>query len=366
MNAVRLRHARLVAPLLAGVLAAGCAGTVGGDKAGGLAHVAAPVVLRLADTPYDVSDSPAVKYFVRRVEQLSRGTIRIAVTNQWGSYAPDSEVQVIHAVASGRFDLGWVGSRVFDTVGVTSFDALSAPMLIDNYQLEKAVVASSIPSQMLTGIRRVGLAGLGVFGAALRYPISVRRALLAPSDWQKIRFGTYRSGVQEDAIRALGAEPVEAFATDRTDDLASGKIQAFELDLTRYLRAVGVPLAKYVSLNVPLWPEFDVLVANPARLRSLGAQQRRWMREAAADAASRSVELAQDTASVNERACRQGARFRYASPADLAALRRAFTVVYRQLARNPRTSASLDQIQTLKDAPPLGPSVALPRSCSAG
>jgi TRAP-type transport system periplasmic protein len=346
--------------------ASGCADAVGGDKAGGLPDGSGRLVLRLADTPFDVSDSPAVNYFVHRLEQLSGGTIRIAVTNQWGSYTPDSEAQVIRAVASGRFELGWVGSRVFDTVGDRSFDALSAPMLIDNYQLEQAVVAGSMPSRMLTGLKRTGVAGLGVFGAALRYPISVRRALLAPSEWQGVEFGTYRSEVQEETIRALGAEPVAAFATYRTIDVASGKIQAFELDLPRYLRTGGVPLARYVTVNVPLWPEFDVLFANPARLESLSGQQRTWIGEAAADATSRSVGLAQPSADVIKQACKQGARFRYASRADLAGLRRAFTVVYRQLARDPRTATFLKQIESLKSATPSGPPAALPRGCAAG
>jgi TRAP-type transport system periplasmic protein len=365
VNAVRAKRVRVLGPLLVAVFATGCAGMVRGDKAGGLQH-SGPLVLQLADTPYDVSDSPAVEYFVHRLEELSGGTIKIAVRNNFGSYAPDSEVQVIHAVASGRFDLGWVGSRVWDTVHVSSCDALSAPMLIDNYQLEAAIVASSMPSKMLTGLDRAGVVGLAVLGAALRYPISARRALLAPSNWRGLRFGTYRSDVQENAIRALGAVPVEAFGTYRTDDLASGKIQAFELDLTRYLRAVGVSPARYVTLNVPLWPEFDVLFANPARSNALSAEQRMWVREAAADAASRSVALVDGAAGVIEQACRQGARFKYAPRADLAALRRAFTAVYRRLARDPRTGAFLRQIETLKDTLPPGRPVALPPSCSAG
>jgi TRAP-type transport system periplasmic protein len=348
------------------MLATACADNGGGDKAGGLPASAGPLVLRLADTPYDVSDSPAVEFFVHRLEQLSRGTIRIAVTNQLGNYAPDAEVQVIRAVASGGFDLGWVGSRVFDTVGDTSFDALSAPMLIDNYRLENAVVASWIVSQMLTSLNHVGVSGLAVFGAALRYPISARRALLAPSNWQRIRFGTYRSEVQQDTIRALGADPVEAFGTYRTIDVDSGKIQAFELDLRRYLRTGAILLARYVTVNVPLWPEFDVLFANPRRLGSLSVAQRTWIREAAAAAAIRSVGLAHESASEIEQACEEGARFVYASPADLAGLRRAFTVVYQQLAQDPQTNRFLGQIESLKRATPPGPPDAPPRNCRAG
>jgi hypothetical protein len=35
-------------------------------------------------------------------------------------------------IGAGKVDLGWVGTRVFDTLGVASFQAVTAPMLIDN------------------------------------------------------------------------------------------------------------------------------------------------------------------------------------------------------------------------------------------
>ena len=49
----------------------------------------------------------------------------------------------MRAVAAGQVDLGWSGTRVFDTMGVTSFQALHAPMLIDSYALQHAVIAST-------------------------------------------------------------------------------------------------------------------------------------------------------------------------------------------------------------------------------
>lgn len=50
--------------------------------------------------------------------------------------------------ASGTADLAWVRTQVFETLGVESFQALTAPMLIDSYPLEQ-VLASDIPGRML-------------------------------------------------------------------------------------------------------------------------------------------------------------------------------------------------------------------------
>src|SRR5262250_3644865 len=303
---MKLRKAGALLTLaLAAAVAAGCGASTNGDKAGAGAP-SGPLVLRMASIPWNPSDAPPVAHFIRRVRSLSRGTVQVKVINQWGLYAPSAEAQVIRATAAGQVDLGWAGSRVFDTIGVPAFGALSAPMLIDSYPLESAVLKSSLPARMLAELSRVHVTGLAVLGDAQRHPIAVRRPLLAPADWRGLSIGTYRSGVQEQAIRALGATPVVAFGPIRTHDLATGQIQGFEFDVRRYLQDVVVPSA-YVTANVTLWPQFDVLFANPARLASLTPQQRAWLQQAAAAASSSSVMLVagQDGRNI-KRACALG------------------------------------------------------------
>ena len=357
---------RLARNVLILALITGCAAngpTLGGDKAGGL-PAGGPVILRLASTSGLLSDVPPVAYFVRRVEQLSHGSIEIRVVGAWGNFAPDAEARVVRAVASGTADLGWAGSRVLDTLGVPAFKVLSAPMLIDSYPLERAVLASSIPARLLPLMRRLGVTGLALLGEDLRFPIGVAHALLTTADWHDIGFGTLRSGIQEHAIAALGAHPVEAFGATRTVAIEERRIAGFELDVRRLYVDVGAGTARYVSANVHLWPQFDVLVANPARLSQLSARQRGWLQEAAVDAMQSSVALAQDSA---ERyvldACRLGARFAFATNADLASMQRAFSPIYRQLADDQATSASLATIERLRRSTPAGPPPAIPARC---
>ena len=136
--------------------------------------------------------------------------------------------------------------------------------------------------------------------------------------------------------------------------------------MPRYVHLGLVASARYVTANVVLWPQFDVLFANPARLASLTAQQRAWLQQAAAAASSSSVMLVagQDGRNI-KRACALGARFVNATPADLAALRQAFTPVYRSLEADPTTGAFIAQIQHLKKATPPGPAPAIPAGCAA-
>jgi TRAP-type C4-dicarboxylate transport system substrate-binding protein len=249
-------------------------------------------------------------------------------------------------------------------MGVPSFQALQAPMLIDSYALEQAVVASDMPGQMLQGLDKVGVRGLGVLPDSLRKPVAVRHPVLGVGDWRGITFGTLKSQGQAQAIRSLGATPMEVFRRSRNEALLDGRLQGLEMDLFVYEHGGPVQPAPYVTANVTLWPQMDVLFANPDRLGRLTEQQRGWLQQAAQDAAGRVAALADRDAQSLKNACRSGARFANASPADLAALRGAFASVYASLERDPQTKAFIERIQALKRSTSAEAPLAIPAGCT--
>jgi TRAP-type transport system periplasmic protein len=359
----RTRLATVALAVVAAVVAGGCGGDgAGGDKAGGAGE---PVVLRMANSYGDLQSVPVIEYFVSQVKERSGGNVRIQVVDRWGDFSADAEQQVVRAVAADEIDLGWAGARVFDTVGVTSFQALQAPMLIDSYALQQAVVASDIPARMMEELNKLGVTGLGVLADGLRKPIALEQPLLGAADWRGITFGTsYKSGVQAQAIRALGATPMEVLGPTREQALKDGQLQGFELDLFLYERNLLANRAPYVAANVTLWPQMDVLLANPSRLERLTEQQRGWLQQAAQDATSRSAALADRDARSLKVACQSGARFANASQADLAALRKAFAPVYASLMQDPQTKAFIKRIRALKESTHAEPLLSIPAACS--
>ena len=357
----RLR-AQLALALVAAI-ASGCAGSSpSADKAGGSGG--GTIVLRLAFTPGGIDQLPGVQDFVARVAALSHGTIRIRTLAAWGSFESDAEVQVVHAVESGTVDLGATRSNVFDTLGVSSLEALSAPMLIDSYPLENTVLRSAIPDRMLAGLKPLGVTGLAALGDELRVPISVRRPLLNPADWRGLTVGTYRSAIQKQAIRALGAAPLVVFGPFRTQALAAGKIQAFEQDVVGAENNGLVGRAPWFAANVALWPEIDVLLVNPGRLAGLTGEQRAWLAQAASAASKDSATLASNDGAYVREDCAAGARFVDATASDLAAMRRSLAVVYQQLEADPRTKSYIEEIQKLKRATSHGPVIRVPSGCA--
>jgi len=113
---------------------------------------------------------------------------------------------------------------VFDKLGIGAFRALSAPMLIDTYPLEpQCWRARSRLACWRPSVRSV-VTPMGLFGEDLRVPIGVTRPILGPADCAGSISGTWPSGAQEQAIRALGATPVEDGGVNRNVDILSGRI----------------------------------------------------------------------------------------------------------------------------------------------
>ena len=346
------------------ILASACSnGTQPGNKAG---PVDQPVVLQMADlnAGTDLRGTPEIQYFVQRVSDLSRGKMSVKVVYSVGGLAVNAEQEVVKDVAAGNFDLGFAGTSVFDTLGVPSFQALSAPMLIDSYPLENAVIRSALPAKMMAGLAKLDVTGLAVLGDEIRRPVGVRQPILSLADWRGITFGTYQSNSEEAAVRALGAKPGPGFATARDQALASGALQGFDLNLVYYHQLSKEQIAPYITANVNLWPRTVALFANPGRLAKLSASQRRLVTAAAADAAVRSTGLFQDEDPVVRDICHSGGRFADASAADLQALRQRFAPVYASLDADPQTKAMIGQITAMKRSTPAGPALTIPAGCT--
>jgi TRAP-type C4-dicarboxylate transport system substrate-binding protein len=157
------RALALLAALAVILTAAACSGP-GVDKAGGT-RTQQPVVLTLANHEQAPDD---VQFWVDEVQRRSGGSLRIQVTNRWRDQEFAYDKATIADVQVGKVQLAKVNARVYDTVGVDSFQALVAPFLIDNHTLERRVLGSDLMGEMLAGTSKLGLVGLAVLPNQLR------------------------------------------------------------------------------------------------------------------------------------------------------------------------------------------------------
>jgi TRAP-type C4-dicarboxylate transport system substrate-binding protein len=329
------------------------------DKSGGKK----PVVLTLLNSDDDdLTGVPAVQQFIDRVHQLSGGSLTIEVLPQHDGHA-GFERRVVRDVTADRAQLAWVGTRVWDTLGVNTFRALSAPLLIDSYALEGAVLRSNIPARMLAGLDGHGVVGLALLGDNLRYP-AAKRELRRPADFKGLRIRSLTSATQAAAFRALGARPSGEGWAELGAALASGRLGGLEVDLNTYESNAYAGVAPYVTVNAALWPRTTVLFANEVALAKLSQEQQGWIREAAADAARYSLTTFGEDKRIVQLECRNGMKAVTASAADLSALRRAFAPVYASLRHDSPTAAMLAQITALKRNVHASP-LTVPSTCRA-
>lgn len=338
-----IRPARGRSSLLIGSLATvtalagvGCSVSNNADNS----HHGQPTLLTMADTN---KANGELGPFAAAVARLSGDKLRIEFKTGWRAGTTDYETGVIRDVQAGKVDLAWAGSRAFDSVGVTSFDALNAPLLIDNYPLEGAVLESSLVPSMLAGLKPLGLVGLGILPGPLRKPLGVW-PLVRPQDYRGQRLAYSRSQVAKEAFQALGANGVEIAAGADINGYDGVEAQVASIAGNDY-----GSVATFLTANVNLWPRPLVLFMNQKVFDSLGRQERSVLTAAARDALSPTLALQQhDQKEEAANLCRAGLNFFTATDADLAALRQAVQPVYTSLDGNALTRADIAQIIALR------------------
>lgn len=346
----------LGAALTVAVAAAGCAG--GGDDRAGGRSATKPITLTMANGGHGPEE---LQPFADEVARLSGGKIRIEFRNRWLGWPwrrPESAV--IRDVAAGKADLGSVGSRAWDDVGVSSFNALHAPLLVDSYALQGEVLESGVPGEMLKALEPLRLAGLGVLPGPMRKLLGVARPLRQPADFRGQRIGIGDSGAARETLRALGATAIALPAGARIGGLDGIEQQVESIEGNTYDAA-----AKYLTTNVNLWPRPLVLFMNEAAFAALEPVQQRVLRDAVRTALRRTLAATRsrerDAAAV---LCRRGLSFVVATPTDISTLRAALAPVYREFERDDQTRAFIARIAKLPQATSVA-AEALP-SCSTG
>jgi TRAP-type C4-dicarboxylate transport system substrate-binding protein len=282
--------------------------------------------------------------WAKTVEARSGGTVRIEFSNGWRVGEASFEKGTIDDVRAGKIDGAWVGARVFDTVGVNSFQALLAPLLVDSHDLQGKVFQAGLPEQMMTGLDQVDLVGIGVLPGPMRKILGVSKPYVEPGDFRGATVGIQASGVATKTFQTLGAT-VRAVPGGRS----LGGLDAYEQQLSAIAGNQFAATAEYVTGNVNFWPRPLVLFTNHKVADSLTPEQLSLLREAAKSAAPDALDASRTE---DERAvkpvCAAGMKMPAASEEDLSALRKALDPVYQELSTDPETASRIAAIEKLK------------------
>jgi hypothetical protein len=196
----------------------------------------------------------------------------------------------------------------------------------------------------------------------IRFPVGVQGPLRRPADFRHQRFATFPSGVQSEAIKALGATPVPGIDENA---ITTRTIVGFESMWWTYNEHDYAAVAPFPTINAGLWPRTVALFANPRVFYSLDAEQQHWIRLAAADATAWSLLHAEDDQPAQiASSCAHGARVVTATSKELRALRAAVEPVYQAMQASPRQRRYLHRITALAAAAGSDPKPHVPAACA--
>jgi TRAP-type C4-dicarboxylate transport system substrate-binding protein len=322
------------------------------DRAGG--NAAEDVTTLTFAQPNDSAPPPQLLAWADQVARLTDRSVEIAFENGWRKGEVDYEAETLEDVESGEVDVAWVGARVFDRMGVTSFQALLAPMLLDSHDLQRAVFEEGIPEEMLTGVEELDLVGVGVLPGPMFKVLGVDADFVTPEAFSGAVVGMQDSALTERTFETLGAT-AQAVPTSATLDGLNGYAQQLGSIAGNGYQAD----AQSVTGDLNLWPRPLVIVVGESVYDQLSEEQQRALGQASrlamVDALVGASNEDEESAAL---LCDAGLAIERAGDNGLAAFQRALEPVYASLREDPTTAGYLDRIEALKQSIDAGPDVA--------
>jgi len=192
----------------------------------------------------------AVNNFIETVDANSGGAIKIT-----GQPSFPGDIPLLADVRSGTVEMATVSSAVWDNAGVNAFQALQAPFLITNYEIERKVLSSDdgtglgdIAEDMLARLEEEDdqLKGLAIHEGGLRSPLGREKPLVSLADFD------------DGTVDGMEAN--------------TGLVNGFKY----------YEVADFFTGNVVFWPFPTVMVMNKAAWDGLDDTQREIIEDAAA------------------------------------------------------------------------------------
>jgi TRAP-type transport system periplasmic protein len=339
---MRVHRRVIVGMAVSGALLAGCGSST--DKVTG-APASRSVVLRLANPNAGDADVGA---WMKAVERLSEGRVRIELRSDWRGDEVQAESGALADLRAGKVDIAKIHARAWDKLGVTSFQALQAPLLVDSLELERRVLTGPLGAEMLDGVRAAGVEPVGVLPGPLRYPLGISRDLVSAADYRDARIGSRPSALAAETVNALGGRYADVAAGGNVAGLDGFDTSLADIDGFGY-----DSVARSVTADVVLWPQAVTLVANRDAWKRLAPAQREILTGAAREAVDPVMQELRSFDRGGARVlCDRGFPLVRAGAAGIEDLRGAVEPVYRRLESDPGTRRALGRIRELRQGTP--------------
>jgi TRAP-type C4-dicarboxylate transport system substrate-binding protein len=256
----------------------------------------------------------------------------------------EGEPFAIAELRKGAADVSVVRAGVLEEAGATSLAALQAPLGDWTEVQMRRVTRAPIATELLGGLRRIGLVGLALVPGGVRHPVGYgMRTLASLADFAGATVNDPSGATSRDVVRHLGATPDSSVLEPRTLAVRAGRLKGI---ITSLLQPQAVDDGGRITANLILEAKFDVVVVRASVYDALTAAQRHELARAVAAGAARAVAARPDEARALERWCGlPGYGAVLADQAAIAEIATAVAPVLRRIAADPLGARALDVIR---------------------
>ena len=284
---------------------------------------------------------------------LSHGSITITAGPEPDASRPDTSAEAIAMAQDGEAGLAIVSARTFDTLGVTSFQALQTPYLITTNELADKVLADPITDTMLEGTKSLGLVGLGLAYDFLAYPGGYGEPVLTPDDYAGKAFQVRPSRANDLLVQALGGTSDPRNGQDLERAVANEEVRG---NWEKFDRRSEPVIGEIFTANEPVFLRATVIVMNDKVFSGLSPNQQQAMRDAAAQTRDWMASLHRNPVVLAAAYCSDfDGSIAIATPDQLAAMKAATAPVVAALEQDETNRLVIARIRELAQGTPRPP-----------
>ena len=181
-----------------------------------------------------------------------------------GQQTADYEARIARMVREGEFELGWIGARAWDRLGITQLPGAAGAVPGHRPRAARPDRHGSVGARMLAGLDGNGLVGLALAPDRLRYPFGVRHALASPAGLRRrARARIPLAHRRRRSCARSGATPVHVSGDDVAGAVARREIDGVEASLGTNSADEG---ENFLTTNLALFPKVLTLFAGARRV----------------------------------------------------------------------------------------------------
>jgi C4-dicarboxylate-binding protein DctP len=184
-----------------------------------------PIVIRFSHVVApDTPKGKAAEFFRDRVEELTRGTVRVEVYPNSSLYKDREEME---ALQLGAVQMLAPSLAKFSVLGIAEFEVFDLPYIFDDEDALAKVTDGPIGRRLLASLESRGIKGLAFWDNGFK-SFSANTPIRSPEDLQGKRMRIQASKVLEAQMLALGAVPHMMAFSEVYDALRIGIVDGTE------------------------------------------------------------------------------------------------------------------------------------------